>query len=50
MDDIYKDLEEYNPNLCKNCSQKSYSYLIIDATLASENTSRFRRIFYKKNI
>ena len=33
MDDIYKDLEEYNPNLCKNCSQKSYSYLIIDATL-----------------
>ena len=32
-------------SLCKNCTAKPYSFLAIDATLASDNPSRFRRIF-----
>ena len=30
-------------NLYKRCSTKPYSFLVIDATLASDNLSRFRR-------
>ena len=30
-------------NLYKKCTAKSYSFLVIDATLASDNTSRFRK-------
>ena len=30
-------------NLYKRCSSKPYSFLVIDATLASDNLSRFRR-------
>ena len=91
MDDVYKSIEEYNPNknrkilfvfddmiaymlsnknlnpivtelfirgrnlnislvllrnlilLCKKCTAKPYSFLVIDATLASDNSSRFRK-------
>ena len=32
-------------NLYKKCTAKPYSFLAIDATLASDNPSRFRRIF-----
>ena len=38
-------------NLYKKCSAKPYSYLVINATLASDNPSRFRknlRILEKK--
>ena len=38
-------------NLYKKCSAKPYSYLVIDATLPSDNPSRFRknlRILEKK--
>ena len=38
-------------NLYKKCSAKPYSYLVIDATLASDNPSRFGknlRILEKK--
>ena len=30
-------------NLYKKCTAKPYSFLVIDATLASDNTSRFRK-------
>ena len=30
-------------NLYKKCTAKSYSFLVIDATLASDNPSRFRK-------
>ena len=30
-------------NLYKKCTAKPYSFLVIDATLASDNLSRFRR-------
>ena len=30
-------------NLYKNCTAKPYSLLVIDATLASDNPSRFRK-------
>ena len=29
-------------NLCKTCTVKPYSFLVIDATLESDNPSRFR--------
>ena len=29
-------------NLCKKCTAKPYSFLVIDATLASDNPSHFR--------
>ena len=32
-------------NLYKNCTTKSYSFLVIDATLASDNLSRFKKMF-----
>ena len=35
------DLEDFM-NLHKKCTVKSYYFLIIDATLASDNVSRFR--------
>ena len=30
-------------NLYKKCTTKPYSFLVIDATLASDNPSRFRK-------
>ena len=30
-------------NLHKNCTTKPYSFLAIDTTLASDNSSRFRK-------
>ena len=42
---------KYYMNLYKKCSAKPYSYLVIDATLPSDNPSRFRknlRILEKK--
>ena len=30
-------------NLYKKCTPKPYSFLVIDATLASDNLSRFRK-------
>ena len=30
-------------NLYKKCTPKTYSVLVIDATLASDNPSRFKR-------
>ena len=30
-------------NLLKNCTAKSYTFLVIDATLASDNPSHFRK-------
>ena len=30
-------------NLYKYCTEKSYSFLVIDTTLASDNSSRFRK-------
>ena len=30
-------------NLCKNCTAKPHSLLVIDATLASDNHLRFRK-------
>ena len=35
----FRDFE----NLYKKCTAKPYSFLVIDATLASDNPSRFRR-------
>ena len=32
-------------NLYKKCTAKSYSFLVIDTTLASDNSSRFRNNF-----
>ena len=36
-------------NLSKKCTTKPYSFLVIDATLASDNPSRFKK-YFKKNI
>ena len=41
------DFEDFM-NLCKKCTAKTYSFLIVDATLASDNPLRFRRIFQKE--
>ena len=30
-------------NLCKKCTEKPYSFLVIDTTLASDNYSHFRK-------
>ena len=30
-------------NLLKNCTAKSYTFLVIDASLASDNPSHFRK-------
>ena len=35
-------------NFYKNCTAKPYSFLVIDTTLASDNRSRFRKIFQKE--
>ena len=32
-------------NLYKNCTTKPYCLLVIDATLASDNPSRFKKMF-----
>ena len=36
---------QYVMNLYKNCTGKTYSFLVIDTTLASDNSSRFRKNF-----
>ena len=36
---------KYFMNLYKKCTAKPYSFLVIDTTLASHNSSRFRKIF-----
>ena len=38
------DFQDFT-NLYKNCSAKTYSFLVIDTTLASENLLSFRKIF-----
>ena len=30
-------------NLCKKCTAKTYSFLVVDATFASGNLSRFKK-------
>ena len=35
-------------NLYKKCTVKPYSFLVIDATLASDNPSRFRKSFSER--
>ena len=30
-------------NFCKKCTEKPYSFLVIDTTLASDNPSRFKK-------
>ena len=36
-------------NLCKKCTAKPYSSLVIDKTLASDNPSRFRKKSFRSN-
>ena len=38
----YMDFQEFM-NLYKRCTQKPYSFLVNDTTLASDNSSRFRK-------
>ena len=38
----YIDFKDFM-NLYKKCTAKPYSFLVIDATLASDNPSRFRK-------
>ena len=35
-------------NLYKKCTAKPYSFLVIEATLASDNHLRFRKIFLER--
>ena len=35
-------------NLYKKCTAKPYSFLLIDATLASDNPSRFRKNLFER--
>ena len=35
-------------NLYKNCTAKPYSFLVIDITLASDNSSHFRKNFLER--
>ena len=35
-------------NLCKKCTAKPYSFLVIDATLGSDNSLRFRKNLLKR--
>ena len=35
-------------NLCKKCAAKTYSFLVIDTTLATNNPSRFRKNVLKR--
>ena len=39
---------KYFMNLYKTCTAKPYSFLVIDATLASDNPSRFRNNFLER--
>ena len=38
------DLKDFM-NLCKKCTEKPYSFLVIDTALASDNHLRFRKKF-----
>ena len=42
------DLKDFI-NLYKNCSAKPYSFLVIDAALASDNPSCFRKNLLDRN-
>ena len=35
-------------NLCKMCTGKPYSFLVIGATLASDHSSRFRKNLFER--
>ena len=35
-------------NLYNKCTEKRYSFLVIDTIIASDNPLSFRKIFYKK--
>ena len=37
-------------NLCEKCTAKPYSFLVIDTTLASDNSSHFRDNLFRKNM
>ena len=37
-------------NLYKTCTEKPYSFFVIDNTLASDNSLHFRKKSYTKNI
>ena len=52
MNDIYKNIEEYNLNTEKSkyCTSKPYPFLVIDANFASDNTSPFRKNLLEKNL
>ena len=39
---------QYFINLYKKCTAKPYSFLVVDATLASDNPSRFRKKLLKR--
>ena len=41
---------DYFLNLYKKCTEKPYSFLVIDTTLASDNSLHFRRGSCRKNI
>ena len=43
------DFEDFN-RVCKKCTTEPYSFKINDATLASDNPSKFRKIFLNKYI
>ena len=43
------DFEDFM-NLCKKCTAKPCSFLVIDASLASDNPLRFRKNLINKNI
>ena len=36
-------------NIYRECTGKSYSFLVNDATLASDNPLKFRKILFKYN-
>ena len=41
------DLQDFM-NLCKKCTAKPYSFLVIDTTLSSDNSLRFRKNLFEK--
>ena len=34
--------------LCKKCTAKPYSFMVIDTTLASDNSSRFKKNLFER--
>ena len=43
----YIDFQAFT-NLYKNCTAKPYSFLVIDTTLASDNSPRFRKNLFER--